>query len=71
MGLNTAPVGFATVAAPPSVKIEINTADLEKKIENLTAIVAQQQTIMKAYVVIDELEAKQDSLIQDRTEASF
>lgn len=70
MNLNTSPIGFNN-SATPSVQIQFDTQSLGDKLDKLTTIIATQQTQMKAYITIDDLEAKQKSVAQDRSDAAY
>jgi tape measure domain-containing protein len=71
MNLNTSPIGFNSSLNTPSVSINFDTASLESKIDKLTNVVANQQTQLKAYVALDDFEARQDSVNKDRSNAAF
>lgn len=70
LNLNTTPMGYNNIATP-SVSVNVNVDILAAKIDKLTDTVAAQQRTLKAYVVLDEFEAKQSSVNQDRSDAAY
>jgi hypothetical protein len=51
--------------------VSFNIDALGAKLDKLTDTVAAQQTRFKAFVVVDEFEAKQTSIKQDRADAAY
>jgi hypothetical protein len=70
LNLNTTPTGFNNATAP-SVSVNLNLDALINEVRLMRNDLQKTETNRKAYVVVDEFEAKQKSVNQDRSDAAY